>query len=113
MNVKDEYEMTERMVVGVFDFDPDQPRDENGRWTNGGWTYEGAKEHIDKLEKSLGKAASVNKINAIAKALREQDDFISKELTRIERGETDVPGDRSSLMTLRRRVRQLMRKAVI
>ena len=113
MDAKREYLMTSAMLIGVFDFDPDQPRDENGRWTGTGWTYEGAKQFIDKLETSLNSATSVNKINSIAKALREQDAFITKELARIESGETDVPGDRGSLMTLRRRVRQMMRKATI
>ena len=28
--------MTSAMLAGVFDFDPDQPRDENGHWTDTG-----------------------------------------------------------------------------
>lgn len=34
MNSKKEYALIERMMMG--DFDPDQPRDENGRWTDTG-----------------------------------------------------------------------------
>lgn len=36
MNAQSEYKMIERMTAG--DFNPDQPRDENGRWTSTGAT---------------------------------------------------------------------------
>lgn len=34
MNARDEYKLIERMTAG--DFDPDQPRDEEGKWTDTG-----------------------------------------------------------------------------
>ena len=34
MNARDEYKLIERMTAG--DFDPDQPRDEDGKWTDTG-----------------------------------------------------------------------------
>lgn len=34
-NCTTEYEASLLLTMGVFDYDPDQPRDENGRWTEG------------------------------------------------------------------------------
>lgn len=44
MNGKREYDLTWRMIMG--DFDPGQPRDENGRWTDGGAAHKEAQLEI-------------------------------------------------------------------
>lgn len=102
-----------------IDFNPNHDPD-NGQFSSGGgssgsskWQYNGIKEKVDQLEEGLKRSRNANKINSVAKALREQDKIISQEMDRIENGTSDVPGDKNSLLTLRRRVRQLMKKAVI
>lgn len=78
-----------------------------------GWKYPEVTENVTRLEKSLNNARSVNKINAVAKALRQQDDRITAEIERLHNGTADVKGSEKALLTERRRVRQLMRKARI
>ena len=102
-----------------IDFNPNHDPD-NGQFSSGGgssgsskWQYNGIKEKVDQLEEGLKRSRSANKVMSVATALRKQDDLISKEIERLENGTEDVPGDKNSLLTLRRRVRQLMKKAVI
>ena len=68
-----------------------------------GWNYQGITEAVDRLENSLNRTNSINRISSIYRALREQDTVISREL---ESGD----GDRRVLLSQRRRVRQLMRR---
>lgn len=118
MNATNEIESIMRLIVG--DYNPNHdPKSGQFVSTGGGsqstrssgWDYSGIREQVDKLEKALSTTKSINRINSIAKSLREQDKQISIELNRLEEGTADVPGDKSSLLTLRRRVRQLMQKA--
>ena len=77
------------------------------------WDYPEIKERIDELELAYKRARSVNKINAIAKSLRAQDKYISDEIDRQTTGNESVKGDMATLLTQRRRVRQLIKQAVI
>ena len=78
-----------------------------------GWEYPEIKENVDKLEKSLSSAKSANKIQSIAIALREQDTRITQEIERLHNNTADTEGSENALLTQRRRIRQLMRKAKI
>lgn len=101
------------------DYDPDQPRDDSGKWTSpgGSWSYQGVKEHVSKLEKefeSLQKqnksktfSAGNNKVGKLYSAIKEQEANISKMIEEEKNGKSDVPGDIKELMSARRRIRQL------
>lgn len=75
----------------------------SGAEVGNGWNYQGITEAVDRLENSLNRTNSINRISSIYRALREQDTVISREL---ESGD----GDRRVLLSQRRRVRQLMRR---
>lgn len=78
-----------------------------------GWNYPEISENVDKLETSLNRARSATKIQAIARALKAQDTRITAEIERLRNGTADVIGSENALLSQRRRVRQLMRKAKI
>lgn len=90
-------------------------RNDNGAETmidnENGWTYQGIKEYIDNLEDSLSRARSRNTVSSIARALQGQDEQITREIERLHDGTADVKGSEKALMTYRRRVRTLLRKA--
>ena len=60
MDAKREYLITSAMLTGVFDFDPDQPRDENGRWTDTGGG--GAKAEIPEEAKEIIRQLKLKKM---------------------------------------------------
>lgn len=76
-----------------------------------GWDYKGISERVTKLEVALKNSRSAEKVSAIARDLRKQDELITEELKRLESGNADVKGNKEALLTQRRRVRQLMQKA--
>lgn len=76
-----------------------------------GWKYPEISENIDKMESALANAKSANKISAVALALRQQDRRITMEIERLHNGTADVPGSEKALLTYRRRIRQLQKKA--
>lgn len=80
--------------------------------TRGRWDYRGNSERIDRLESALNNSRSVSKVNAVAKQLNSLDKNITAEINRIEQGHVK-DGDLTALMTQRRKVRALMRKARI
>lgn len=65
MNSKSEWRLIQRMMAG--DFDPDQPRDDLGRWTSTGGsgvgTAELSSEELDKLYARQGELASKGKLS--------------------------------------------------
>ena len=78
-----------------------------------GWKYPEVTQNVTKLEKSLNSARSANKIQSISQALRKQDARITAEIERLHNGTADVKGSEKALLTERRRVRQLIKRAKI
>lgn len=78
-----------------------------------GWKYPEVTQNVTRLEKSLNNARSTNKIFSISQALRKQDARITAEIERLHNGTADVKGSEKALLTERRRVRQLMKRAKI
>ena len=78
--------------------------------SSSGWDYRGVKEYVDKIETRLSKTTSSKTKGDIYSSLKKQDQFISAELERAQNGKTDVKADQNALLTLRRRVRLLMKK---
>jgi hypothetical protein len=69
------------------------------------WKYPGDVERVDKLEQAANSAKTVNQINKVALALKQEDEHITTLLN-----QADEDGDQNTLLTLRRRVRQLRDK---
>ena len=80
--------------------------------TRGRWDYRENDQRIEKLNNDLSGARSVSKINSVAIAARALDKNITAEINRIEQG-YEKDGDLTALMSQRRKVRMLMRKARI
>ena len=80
--------------------------------TKGRWDYRGNDQRIEKLGNALSGAMSVSKINSVAQAARALDKNITAEINRIKQGYVK-DGDLTALMSQRRKVRTLMRKARI
>lgn len=76
-----------------------------------GYKYNGVKNAVDKLEKALNNAKSTNAISKVAIALKKQDEFITNEIERLHNGTADVMGSENALLTQRRRIRLLQKKA--
>ena len=74
------------------------------------WDYRGNDQKIEQLENALKNARSVTKINAVAKSARTLDKLITDEIERIEKGYV-TDGSLTTLMTQRRKIRQLINKA--
>ena len=80
--------------------------------TKGRWDYRENDQKIEQLKNALSRARSVSKINSVARAARALDKIITAEINRIEQGYVK-DGDLTALMAQRRKVRMLMRKAII
>ena len=80
--------------------------------TRGRWDYRENDQRIEKLNNALSGARSVSKINSVALAAMALDKNITAEINRIEQG-YEKDGDLTALMSQRRKVRTLMRKARI
>ena len=78
-----------------------------------GWDYRGNSEYIGKLENDLNSAKSANRIQAIALSARKMDKQITTEIERLHNNTADVKGSENALLTQRRRVRAILRKAKI
>lgn len=78
-----------------------------------GWKYPEVTQNVTRLEKSLNSARSANRIQSISQALRKQDARITAEIERLHNGTADVKGSEKALLTERRRVRQLIKRAKI
>lgn len=76
------------------------------------WQYIGIDQRIKALEDALIGAKSVNKINAIAKSIRAQENIVLSEIKDIESG-VNTDGDLNSLKTQLRKLRMLKNKAII
>lgn len=76
-----------------------------------GWDYPGIKDRVDKLEDALSKARSTSKINSIARAARASDELIGQEIERLHNGTADIKGNENALLTQRRRIRNIIRRA--
>lgn len=68
-----------------------------------GWNYPGITQRINDLENAYNNARSASRKASILKALEAQDRTITNEMN-------NGDGDKTVLMSQRRRVRQLMRK---
>lgn len=76
-----------------------------------GWTYPEIQQNLDKLENALKGNPSPKRITDVAIALQKQDQRITQEIERLYNNTADVKGSEKSLLTYRRKVRQLMQKA--
>lgn len=73
-----------------------------------GWSYPGIEERIAKLEDAYADAKNQKEVAAVHKSLNAQETVINAALMDIKNG--NEFGNESTLLTLRRRIRQLKTK---
>ena len=70
------------------------------------WDYRGTKQQVDKIETAIKEAKTRKQADAAFKALKGQEDVITKEIKRIESG-LEPEGDAKALYSQLRRVRKI------
>ena len=76
-----------------------------------GWEYPEFSQTYEKLSSALDKTNSLNRIASIIKAAQDQDKLITQEIERLHNGTADVMGSENALLSNRRKMRTLIRKA--
>lgn len=76
-----------------------------------GWEYPGFSQKYEQLSSALDKTNSLNRISSIIKAAQDQDKLITQEIERLHNGTADVNGSENALLSNRRKMRTLIRKA--
>lgn len=76
-----------------------------------GWEYPGFSQKYEQLSSALDKTNSLNRISIIIKAAQDQDKLITQEIERLHNGTADVMGSENILLSNRRKMRLLIRKA--
>ena len=76
-----------------------------------GWQYPEFSQKYEQLSSALDKTNSLNRISSIIKAAQDQDKLITQEIERLNNGTADVMGSENALLSNRRKMRLLIRKA--
>ena len=82
----------------------DSRKEKSRQSSNNAWDFRGETERVDKLESAIAKTNGMKAMTNLSLSLKREEQHLTTLINQVDSGKED--GDKNTLITLRRRVRQ-------